>query len=61
VRGSFETKKNLVVTTKEQVETQVDKPVTQKIETSQINQVTLNSSESNYLLSPLLQTPVSPL
>jgi hypothetical protein len=59
--GSFETKKNLVVTTKEQVETQVDKPVTQKIETRQINQVTLNSSESNYLLSPLLQTPVSPL
>ena len=58
--GSFE-QKNLVVTTKEQVETQVDKPVTPKIETFQINQVTLNSSESNYLLSPLLQTPVSPL
>jgi hypothetical protein len=58
--GSFEPK-NLFVTTKEQVETQVDKPVTPKIETRQINQVTLNSSESNYLLSPLLQTPVSPL
>lgn len=58
--GSFEPK-NLVVTTKEQVETQVEEPVTPKIETRQINQVTLNSSESNYLLSPLLQTPVSPL